>query len=175
MILLLKGPDEAHLRTQLQEATRRADPRVAAFEIVATRERATLVVASSRFGARIFGWLAGCGIALTISGLYALTSHVISLRSRDIKIMKALGARSSDIYRAVLRELRPLVLRGLVMGMFFGSTTAFVLRRALVDISPVDWVTLTGVCATVCSISILACLFPAMAANRESALGILRL
>ena len=65
-------------------------------------------------------------------------SYTVSLRTREIGVRVALGGRSSDVARLVLREAIRLTTFGTAIGLSLAIPLAFLLRAALFGVSPLD-------------------------------------
>jgi predicted permease len=73
--------------------------------------------------------LAAIAIALAIIGIYGLVSFAVRQRTREIGVRIALGARSQDIFRAVLASnVRPIAA-GLLVGLLLSFAAATLLAR----------------------------------------------
>jgi len=55
-------------------------------------------------------------VLLAIVGLYAVTAQRVTLKTREIGLRMALGARSAQIARMILTGLRAPLLAGLLLG-----------------------------------------------------------
>jgi putative ABC transport system permease protein len=100
------------LRAEVQAV----DPNVPLFRM-RTLERA---VADAQWNGTLSAYLAGtvcvlC-VLLAIVGLYAVTAHRVALKTQEIGLRMALGARSLQVVRLVLSGLRVPLLLGLVLG-----------------------------------------------------------
>jgi predicted permease len=85
---------------------------------VQTMERA---IADSLRTRATYSWMlavfAGLAFVLALGGTYGVTSYLVTQRTREIGIRMAMGARSADILRAVLRgSLSPIGL-GVAVGL----------------------------------------------------------
>ena len=85
---------------------------------VQTMERA---IADSLRTRATYSWMlavfAGLAFVLALGGTYGVTSYLVTQRTREIGIRMAMGARSADILRAVLRgSLSPIGL-GVALGL----------------------------------------------------------
>jgi fumarate reductase subunit D len=72
-----------------------------------------------------------CAIAVTLAliGIYGLVSFAVSQRTREIGVRIALGARSQDIFRAVLSSILWPVAAGLLFGLLLAFAAATLLAR----------------------------------------------
>jgi ABC-type antimicrobial peptide transport system permease subunit len=107
-------------------------------------------------------------------GVYGIVSYSVSQRTNEIGIRVAMGARSSDIVRLVLREA--LALSGIALGLGLAGSLALsrVLQTLLFEVTPTDPVTFASVCCLVLVVSALAAVWPARRAVRVDPLVALR-
>jgi len=54
---------------------------------------------------------------LALGGAYGVTSYLVSQRTREFGIRLALGARTVDVARAVIRGSVPVVVTGIIVGL----------------------------------------------------------
>jgi len=102
------------------------------------RERSTALLSTC------FGILA---LGLTAIGIYGVISYGVEQRTREIGIRIALGARSAQVSRMVLKELATLAVLGAILGGAGAVAAARALRGMLFGIGPNDYssVLLAGV------------------------------
>ena len=81
--------------------------------------------ASRRFNALLLGVFAAIALVLATLGIYSVISYSITLRTQEIGIRMALGARRRGILLMVLRKGMLLT----VIGAAIGLAGAFVLTR----------------------------------------------
>jgi putative ABC transport system permease protein len=174
MLLLAQGPSETMLKAELQNAAQLADRAVPVIDITPLRERWGLEIRSARLSARLLGAFGCCALALAVTGIYGLTSYVVSGRARELRIRKALGAAAGDIYRLILREMASVVAGGLLFGLLVGELFAWTIRRALWQVSPMDVAAVLFASATVVVITLAASLLATRRLAGESTLGLLR-
>lgn len=94
--------------------------------------------ASRRFNMVLLQILAAVAMCLALSGVYGLTSYLVTQRTKEIAIRMALGAQPSEVLRLFVIRAMTLIFTGLVVGL----ATAFIATRwmesMLFEISATD-------------------------------------
>lgn len=144
---------------------------------VQTMERA---IADSLRTRATYSWMlavfAGLALVLALGGTYGVTSYLVTQRTREIGIRMAMGARSVDILRAVLRgSLSPVGL-GVAVGLTSAVWLAGLLGGAeptpssdsnlLFGVSPRDPMVVAGAAALLAVAALVANWIPARRAAR---------
>ncbi len=111
------------------------------------------------------------GISLLVSGIGILNIMLVSVaeRTREIGIMKALGARDADVLRQFMLEATSLTLLGCVAGVVLGLGVGAALVAAMPDTPPpaVPW----GACVlSALSSAVVGLVFGVVPAQRAAAL-----
>jgi putative ABC transport system permease protein len=114
-----------------------------------------------RFSAWIFAALGGLALVLTSAGIYSVVAYTTALRTKEVGIRVALGAKPRDIAALVLRG----AMVPLTAGLFVGVTAALLLSRLLSSLlyetSHTDPVTYLSAAALLLGLGIIASLHPA--------------
>jgi macrolide transport system ATP-binding/permease protein len=98
-------------------------------------------------GRRTIVAVAGIGtlaLLIALGGVAAIASHSVALRTREIGIRIALGARRADAVSLIVRLALAPVAIGAIAGLAIASLGSRVLVRQLYGISPLDPVSFTG-------------------------------
>jgi putative ABC transport system permease protein len=152
----------------LRREMRMLDPRtpVLLCEPLAGLIGGNLNVWSLRFIVALFTTFGAIAVVLAVVGLYGLKSYVVARRTREIGVRIALGARSSDVLDLILRQGVLQAVVGIAAGLCLAVVVGEFLSKVLYSVKPVEPLTLTGVALVLGSVSILACLIPALRATR---------
>ena len=94
-------------------------------------------------------------------GIYGVLAYAVGARTRDIGIRTALGARSGDAARLVVRQSLGLVAIGLALGLLMASVEGRVLQSQLFAVASFDamWLLLAHTVLVV--VALLAAYLPA--------------
>jgi len=114
-----------------------------------------------QLGARLIAAFGLVGVALAMTGLYAVLAFGVAQRMREFGVRLALGARQADIIQSVLRQGLALVGVGLVVGLAGAVGAGRVVSRFLYDSGSVDPATLVVVPLLLILVAVGACLVPA--------------
>jgi predicted permease len=119
-----------------------------------------------RTGARMFVIFGGVALLLAAIGLYGVRAYTVAMRTREIGIRMALGARASDALRMMLREGMILFGIGGGVGLAISLPVGKVLSSLLYHVDSFDPVVLTLAPVLLAAVSFVACYIPARRAAR---------
>lgn len=114
------------------------------------------------------------GVVLAALSLYALLTHSVARRTREIGIRMAVGAEPRSIRALILRHMLVLVLGGVVVGVPAALMGSAVLQSLLFGLSTTDRVTLVGAVVIVVVVAAAASVVPAVRASRVDPVRLLR-
>jgi predicted permease len=158
----------------LQREVQALDSRVPISELRTGDEHMKAILWFPRLTAGMAGTLAILALMLATVGLYSVMAYAVNLRTREIGIRIALGARSADVQGLVMRQGMLLTVIGVALGLV-GSfvltrLAGFVLRTA----RGADPLTLILIAALLVVVALLACYIPARRAMRVDPVVALR-
>ena len=137
-------------------------------------QRVVETIAVSRSLMLLFSGFALIALVLAAVGIYGIVSYAVSQRTREIGIRMALGARSVDVLRLVVKNGITLVVAGIVIGVTGALVLTRFLTTMLFGVTPTDTRTFVVVSLALAAIAIVACLVPARRATRVDPLEALR-
>jgi hypothetical protein len=153
---------------------RTIDPALPIAQVSSLREALDDAIADRRFVLSHVVGFASLALLLAVVGIYAVTSHVVRRRGRELSIRAALGARSAHLIWLPMRD--GVVVA--VVGVFFGALLSMALtpqlRAFLYEVNPWDWGTLLVVAVLLVPAVICASYFPARRAARIDPLTALK-
>ncbi|MGA2882476.1 MAG: ABC transporter permease [Bryobacteraceae bacterium] len=127
-----------------------------------------------RFSAWIFAALGGLALLLTSAGIYGVVAYTTALRSKEVGIRVALGARPRNIMDVVLRGAMVPLTAGLVAGLVAALILSRLLSSLLYETSHTDPVTYFGAAGLLLAVGIVASMRPAWSAATADPLHALR-
>lgn len=167
---------ETRLLETVRGQIRSVDPRlpVLAFKTMRTHVESSFDLWVVRTGARIFTIFGAVALLLAAIGLYGVRAYNVSMRTREIGIRMALGARASDAVRMILREGIILLGIGAGVGLLLSLAVGKALSSLLYRVDSFDPIVLIAAPALLAAISLVACYIPARRAARLNPMVALR-
>jgi len=132
------------------------------------------MLAPRRFSMVLLGIYAGIALIIACAGLYGLLQHMVSHQTHEIGIRMALGARSRDVLKAVLRQGLTLTLIGVALGGLGTLVLAHVLASLVYGVRVTDPATFASVAMLLIAIALAASGVPAWRAARTNPMAALR-
>jgi len=164
------GPMLAQLRSTMQSV----EPDLPAVNVSRARDLVDYEFRPWRLGATLFAGFAAIALIIAAVGLYGVVSFTTTLRTREIGVRMALGARGPDIMRVVAGA----GLGAVVAGLIVGSAASLVASRWMGDVlyqtSPRDPVVLAQTAGVLLAVAALAVVAPVIRALRLAPASALR-
>jgi len=158
----------------LREAVGALDPQLAIDGVETLEGHVADNVASPRFLMFLASTFAAVALALAAAGIYGVIAYGVAVRTREIGIRLALGARREQVLRSVLIGGLKLAAVAVVIGLPLAIVLARAMRGLLYGIEPADPVTFALISASVLGVALLASYVPAARAARSDPLAALR-
>ncbi len=158
----------------IRSRIRSVDRNEAVYDIYPLEER----ILESVHGWRALAWLLGifAGIAALLSavGIYAVISHSVIRRTKELGLRAALGAEPGEVRKLVLRQGMLPVLVGIAAGTVCALATTRVLSAFLFGVKATDPLTFVTAGLFLGAVALLACYLPARRATRIDPMTALR-
>jgi macrolide transport system ATP-binding/permease protein len=174
-ILVRTRSNPAQLISALGEVMASVDPNLAGrFSTLKEMLRGTEPFLASTLAAAIATTTGVLGLLLAAIGIYGTVSYIVVLRTREVGIRVALGAKKRDILTLILSESTRPVLAGLSAGVVLACGVAYSLRHVLYGIHTIDGISFGGVSLLFVAVALLAALIPSQRALRVEPTAALR-
>jgi len=151
----------AAARAILHEQAPDAPPRFRTFKQIYSAS-----LGSRRFNLTLVVVFAVTALLLAVAGVYGVISYGVAQRTQEIGLRMALGARSADVLRLILRQGLTTTLIGVAIGVAGSFATARTIQSLLFDVKPTDPLTFVAVAAVLIAVAGLACYLPARRATK---------
>jgi predicted permease len=119
-----------------------------------------------RLGATLLGTFGALALLLAAVGLHGVMAYNVRLRTREIGIRMALGARSEHVFRRILGDAMVLVIAGVGVGLVGGIVLEALLKDLLYEVPLGDPLAFGGAAVVLVMLAGLAAWLPAREATR---------
>jgi len=130
--------------------------------------------AQPRFALRLVAVFAILGLLLVTVGVYGVIAYSTSRRTHEFGIRMALGARSIDVVKMVLRGGLRLLALGIIIGLAASFALSRIISSQLWGVPPHDSFILALAVALLLVVGLIACWIPARRATRVAPSASLR-
>jgi len=165
-LMIRDGADPTALVTGVRRAIARVDRGLAPYDPIAMDAYRTESITRERVSAAFMSGFGLFGLLLAALGVYGVMALSVAQRRVEFGIRMALGARPADILPLVLRRSLALVGGGIAIGVAVASGLNRLVAGLLTAGGGVDVATLSVAGALILFTAFVACLLPALAAQR---------
>jgi len=157
-----RGASPEGVREQVQSV----DPTLPVFGAQTLNEALSASLVERRFAMEMVGLFALTALLLSGLGIYGVISYLVSERTHEIGIRRALGAEERNILSTILQQGLRLALSGAGVGGVGALIVSRLMAGVLYGVSPADPLTFAGVAVLLILVALFACYIPARRALR---------
>jgi putative ABC transport system permease protein len=158
----------------LHETVAGIDPLLALDQVQPMSEVLSTTEAPRRFMTELIGMFALAAVGLAFTGIYAVISFAVSLRTQEIAIRMALGAGRDNIAGLIVRSGARLALAGCAIGVGGSLAVSHLVQSLLFGVTATNpWIYLVSVAAMIL-LALVASLLPAARAAAADPIAALR-
>jgi macrolide transport system ATP-binding/permease protein len=165
--------DSAAILPTLRKELQAIDPATELFSI-SIQDLLKHAMWGPRTGAAVMSVFGGIALLLTSLGIYAVMSHAVGQRTREIGIRIAIGAPASGVLGLILKRGVIVAAAGVLGGLAVALAVTRYIGSFLFGVQPTDPVTFAAIAALLTAITLLACYLPARRATKVDPLIALR-
>jgi putative ABC transport system permease protein len=136
--------------------------------------QASEMIAPQRFTTALMAGFAALAALLAAIGIYGVMSYTVAERTREIGVRMALGARTGNVMRIVLRQGMALAVTGVTIGLGASFALTRVMSGMLFGVQAADPATLVMITMLLLAVALVSCLVPARRATKVDPLIALR-
>ncbi len=166
--------ESAGLSSAVVSQIHAVDPDVVVYGIRTMQDRLYDSLARQRFSSTMLAAFASFAMLLAAVGLYGVMSYLVTQSTRDIGVLMALGARSADVIKLVLRQGMQLAAIGIIAGLAGAALLTRVMASLLFGVSATDAATFSAVAALLAAVAFAATIIPAWRTTRVDPVVALR-
>jgi putative ABC transport system permease protein len=174
MVLRTQLPPE-HVIDSLRAVVRSIDPQLPLNHVQTMEQVVSEGQASRRFNTMLISSFAMVAVLLAVLGIYSVIAFSAAMRTHELAIRLALGARRSGVLQLVLAWGARLGLAGCAIGAAGAVVATRLLRSLLFDVNPLDPLVLVVAAAAIFLLALAAAALPARRAASIQPMQALRM
>jgi putative ABC transport system permease protein len=146
----------------------------AVYNVITLQQLHSDALSLRRFFMLLLIIFAALTLALAAVGIYGVMSYVVTQRTQEIGIRVALGARTADVMKLVVKGGLALALVGIGVGLITAFAVTRLMESVLFGITPTDTLTFVAGSMALLFVAAIACYIPARRATKVDPLVALR-
>jgi predicted permease len=157
-----------------RKAVQSMDPNLPLIRPMTQRAQYDLTISQHVLFARLAGFFGFLAVVLVATGLYGTVAYRVSMRTAEIGVRMAVGARREQVVWMILKDSLVLTAVGVVMGVPLAMLVARALKSSLYGVKPFDAVSYLLAVGGVAAVALAASAVPAGRAASVDPLTALR-
>jgi len=158
----------------VRAAMRAVDPTLPIFHLQPMNAYIAKSMAQRTFAFALIGLFGGLALLLATVGIYGVVAYTVGLRTREVGIRMAVGAKPGDVSLLILRQVWVTALVGVTVGLAISLWFGQMLTSLLFEVRPTDGVTIGAVAGLIGAVALVAGYIPAQRAARFDPIKALR-
>ena len=154
------------LIARVRNEVNKLDPTLPVYEVKTLNEHMRLPLFPLHAGAIAVGTFGFLAMILTAIGIYGVMAYSVAQRTQEIGIRMALGARTVDVWRMVLRQGLILTAIGMAFGLVCAAALSKVVASLLYGVSTTDPLAFFMSSLLLGLVALAACFLPARRATK---------
>jgi predicted permease len=164
------GPMQVELRVHgdplailpaARKVVQQLDPNLPLIQPITQRAQFDTTIAHQILFARLAGFFGFLAIVLVGTGLYGTLAYRVSMRTAEIGVRMAVGARRGQVVWMILKDSLALTIAGVIIGVPLSMLVGRALASSLYGIQPLDSLTYLLAVAGVAAVALVASAVPA--------------
>ncbi len=157
-----------------RKAVQQLDPNLPLIRPMTQRAQFEITISHQILFARLAGFFGFLAVVLVGTGLYGTLAYRVSVRTAEIGVRMAVGARRGQVVWMILKDSLVLTVAGVVIGVPLATLVGRALASSLYGVQPLDPVTYLLAVAGVAVVALVASAIPASRAASLDPLRALR-
>jgi ABC-type antimicrobial peptide transport system permease subunit len=121
-----------------RKALQQMDPNLPLIRPMTQRAQYDLTISNQLLFARLAGFFGVLAVSLVATGLYGALSYRVNMRTAEIGVRMAMGARRGQVVWMILKDSLLLTAVGVVIGVPLAMVAGNVLSSSLYGVKPLD-------------------------------------
>jgi predicted permease len=157
-----------------QRVVQQMDPNLPLIRPMTQRAQYDLTISGQILFARLAGFFAILAVVLVATGLYGTLAYRVNMRTAEIGVRMAVGARREEVVWMILKDSLVLTLAGMLIGVPLSMLVGRALASSLYGIHPIDLGSYVAAILGVAAVAFAASVVPAARAASINPLRALR-
>lgn len=166
--------DERKMIAPIRREIQQLDASLPVFQAKTVEEHLGFTLFPSRAAASLLSTFGLLALILAAIGIYGVMAYAVSQRTREIGIRMALGAKTSDVLKMILKQGLSLVFIGVAIGASLAFALTRLMTSLLYGISATDPLTFAAIALLLMVVAFVACFLPARRASKVDPMIALR-